>query len=172
MNRFKNQVDSQEFDFQNEVSQIGAYLEENPEDVQAWTELGNKYYDWGAQTGDLNIFAAAVDAYRSALELDPNLNDVRTDMALAYLFMDNTGKAISELEQVLENDPNHVNAILNLGYANKIAGNFSETVKFWEKFLEIAPKDHPRIETVKQGLEEAKKEISETKENTTELESG
>ncbi|MDO8886621.1 tetratricopeptide repeat protein [Candidatus Oleimmundimicrobium sp.] len=168
----QNSVDPQELNFQNEAAQIGAYLEENPKDVQAWAELGNTYYDRGAQTEDLNMFAAAIDAYRRALELDPNQNDARTDMALAYLFMGSTEKAIAELKKVLENDPNHVNAILDLGYANKVAGNLSEAVKFWEKFLEIAPQDHPKRADVEKGLEEIKKEISKTEKDTTELESG
>jgi len=168
----QNPINAEEANFQNQVSQTQTYLKENPDDIQAWTVLGNLYYDQGAQAGDLNMFAAAVDAYKKVLELDPKQNDVRTDMALAHLFLGNTEKAIAELKEVLENDPNHVNAILNLGYVNKVAGNLLETVKFWEKFLEIAPQDHPKKTDVEKGLEEIKKEISEVKENTTELESG
>ncbi len=168
----QNPINAEEANFQNQVSQTQTYLKENPDDIQAWIVLGNLYYDQGAQAGDLNMFAAAVDAYKKVLELDPKQNDVRTDMALAHLFLGNTEKAIAELKEVLENDPNHVNAILNLGYVNKVAGNLLETVKFWEKFLEIAPQDHPKKTDVEKGLEEIKKEISEVKENTTELESG
>ncbi|HDP69343.1 MAG TPA: tetratricopeptide repeat protein [Actinobacteria bacterium] len=163
---------SQEANFQEATAQIQAHLEKNQDDVQAWIELGNVYFDWGVQAGDLNMYAAAVDAYGKALELDPKQNDARTDMALAHISLRNTEKAIAELEKVLENDPNHVNALLNLGYANKIAENFSLAAEFWEKFLEIAPQDHPRIEIVKRELEVIKKEITEIKEDTTELENG
>jgi len=168
----QNPINAEEADFQNQVSQTQTYLKENPDDIQAWTVLGNLYYDQGAQAGDLNMFAAAVDAYKKVLELDPKQNDVRTDMALAHLFLGDTEKAIAELKKVLENNPNHVNAILDLGYANKVAGNISETIKYWEKFLEVAPQDHPKISDVEKGLEEIKKEILEIQEDTTELESG
>lgn len=85
----------------------------------AWTRTGNFYYDAMEQEeGGARAYYAkrAVAAYQNALELNPDNLDVRTDMAVAYMYdPDNPMEAIRQTNLVLDADSNHVQANFNRG---------------------------------------------------------
>ncbi|MFT4604186.1 MAG: hypothetical protein ACI9W4_000914 [Rhodothermales bacterium] len=88
---------------------------------QAWTLAGNLYYDAMDRSADgtqqrTGLAQQAIAAYRQVLEINPDNLDVRTDMAVAYLWdPDNPMSAIQETAAVLERDSLHVQANFNRG---------------------------------------------------------
>ncbi len=87
---------------------------------QDWIDAGNLYYDWMAQQTDDNARAAfarkAIAAYQRALNLNPDNLDVRTDMAIAYMYdPENPMQAIQQTNMVLEKDSTHIQANFNRG---------------------------------------------------------
>lgn len=84
-----------------------------------WVAAGNMYYDWmeTKPVPERGPWAKqAIAAYRRALELNPANTDVRTDMAIAYMYdPDNPMMAIQETNAVLEQDSLHIQANFNRG---------------------------------------------------------
>ena len=84
-----------------------------------WIRSGNYYYDWmETQTGATKTDYAklAIASYQRALDINPDNLDVRTNMALAYLYdPSNPMQAIRNTNLVLEKDPDHVLANFNRG---------------------------------------------------------
>ncbi|MEQ9104323.1 MAG: zinc ribbon domain-containing protein [Rhodothermales bacterium] len=84
-----------------------------------WVAAGNMYYDWmeTKPVAERGPWAKqAISAYRQALELNPSNTDVRTDMAIAYMYdPDNPMMAIQETNAVLEQDSLHIQANFNRG---------------------------------------------------------
>ncbi len=84
-----------------------------------WIRAGNLYYDWmeGIEGPEKGAYAKkAITAYQKALALNPANHDVRTDMAIAYMYdPDNGMQAISETNKVLEDEPEHIQANFNKG---------------------------------------------------------
>lgn len=84
-----------------------------------WVAAGNMFYDW-METKPVEARAPwakqAIAAYSRALALNPENNDVRTDMAIAYMYdPDNPMQAIQETNTVLSRDSLHVQANFNRG---------------------------------------------------------
>ncbi len=84
-----------------------------------WVAAGNMFYDW-METKPVEVRTPwakeAIAAYQRALALNPDNNDVRTDMAIAYMYdSDNPMLAIQETNTVLSRDSLHVQANFNRG---------------------------------------------------------
>ncbi len=135
-NRLKNQIatlsGSRRISKQREL--ISMYAQERRFDLAAvvqqeiaqslnseveWVRSGNYYYDWmetqaGATKTDYAKLAIA--SYQRALDINPDNLDVRTNMALAYLYdPSNPMQAIRNTNMVLEKDPDHILANFNRG---------------------------------------------------------
>ena len=86
-----------------------------------WAFAGNLYYDSMDRAPESSeartrFAKAAIAAYRQALEINPDNLDVRTDMAVAYLYdPENPMSAIQETQEVLRRDSMHVQANFNRG---------------------------------------------------------
>ncbi|MGI6655767.1 MAG: tetratricopeptide repeat protein [Desulfobulbus sp.] len=95
-----------------DASQALAQLEEQarqqPENAQAWAELGHAYYD----TGNVH---KAIDAYHKALQLRPGDLDVMTDLGVMYHQNNQHDEALSLFTQVLRENPRHRQARFNRG---------------------------------------------------------
>jgi len=84
-----------------------------------WVAAGNMFYDW-METKPVETRTPwakdAISAYQRALTLNPDNNDVRTDMAIAYMYdPENPMQAIQETNTVLSQDSLHVQANFNRG---------------------------------------------------------
>jgi hypothetical protein len=107
----------------------------------AWIDAGNFYYDWLESSPPENkayYAQKATAAYREALEINPENLDVRTDMAVAYLYdPDNAMLAIQETQRVLEADSNHVQANFNRGIMLWQISRIDEARAQFEKVLSL-----------------------------------
>lgn len=109
----------------------------------AWTLAGNLYYDSMDRAPDGSeqrtaLAKRAIAAYREVLNINPDNLDVRTDMAVAYLWdPDNPMSAIQETQAVLERDSLHVQANFNRGIMLSQIGRMDQAIEQFRKVQRI-----------------------------------
>ena len=94
----------------------------------------------------------AKDAYRLAIELQPEAAAARFNLALLHRELRERDKAIEQLEALLKTTPDHAQAhyVLGLLYAEAPA-NVEKAGQHYRKFLELAPND-PAAGVVREWL--------------------
>jgi ribosomal protein L40E len=85
-----------------------------------WARAGNFAFDWMMDKPDPSQRAAwavrTIGFYQRALDINPSNLDVRTDMAIAYMYdPQNPMEAVNQTNLVLEADSLHIQANFNLG---------------------------------------------------------
>ena len=141
---------------QQKIAEFVRQTESNPEDVNAWTNLGHIYFDSGQP-------AKAVTAYEKSLALDPNRPDVWTDLGVMYRRNGDPRKAVECFDRALSLKPNHEIALYNKGIVllhdlNDVQGALAN----WEKLVQINPDAHtPSGESLKAVIEQMKKKMSQ-----------
>lgn len=121
------------------VSQIlsaEASVRVDSKDVQAWTTLGNAYFD-------LHQAQKSVDAYAKALALDPSspkAPDLLTDQGVMYKELKEFDKAIANFRKAFKLDPKHAQSLFNLGVVlSQDKNDVPGALKAWNQVIEIAP---------------------------------
>lgn len=108
---------------------------------EEWILAGNLYFDWMQRADDTRKATwarKAVAAYQGALVLDPSNLDVRTDMAIAYLYdPQNSMMAIQETNRVLEEDSLHIQANFNRGIMLTQINRLDQALEQFEKVKRI-----------------------------------
>ena len=114
-------------------------LEQNPEDVDAWIELGHRRRE-GATPEE------AAAAYRQALALAPGRQDARMGLAESVILI-SQGSVVAEARQliaeVLEADPNAPAALYYAGLAMVQDGALPQASDIWRDLLAATPADAP-----------------------------
>lgn len=112
---------------------------EETEAVEA-TEEDNaeEWFDRGAEL-ELDDPAAAEDAYRQALEIDPTMVDARLNLGRLLHEAGRTVEAEGHYRSALETRPDDPTALFNLGVALQDLGRPAEAAEIYEKVLEIDP---------------------------------
>ncbi len=115
------------------IFEIEKLTKQNPEDVLAWTQLGNLYFD-------TENYDKAINAYQKSLALKPGNADVLTDMGIMYRRSGKPAEAIKALDQAIAANPRHEVSRFNKGIVlmhdmNDIAG----AMKSWEELVAINP---------------------------------
>jgi cytochrome c-type biogenesis protein CcmH/NrfG len=124
-------------------------LKNDPKNVHAATELGNRLYDAGR-------YADAIVYYRQALAGDPRNIGVSTDLATAIWYTGDPDGALEQFQQSLAIDPTHAQTLFNLGIVKSQGKNDNKgAVEAWEKLLASNP-GYPEAERVKRLLTDAK----------------
>lgn len=102
-------------------------------DIDASLSLGNLYYDKGDA-------AQAIVYYRIALDVDPMLSGVRTDLGAMYWRNENLSQAEQAFRDTIEKDPNFGQAYINLGFLiQKAKGDLVGARAIWQKLLDTNP---------------------------------
>ena len=112
--------------------------------ANAHASLGNEYRQAGAHV-------EAVGQYRRALSLRPRFPDVRLALARTLLDGGAHAEAASELEVVMAQRPDLVDAVVLRGLAAYLAGDLDSAERFWQRAAVIAP-DEPRVDTYRTML--------------------
>lgn len=134
-------------------------VEEHPEEVNAWAELGDFYRRQGRGSEAVNAWmhANALLEYSDPSAL-ASLADV-VAMAGGDRFSD---EAMGYLSQALELDPGHQKALWLFGWASWQRGNADAAVQHWERLLVVLPPEEEGVRAmVENWLAEAKDEASE-----------
>ena len=115
------------------IATLKRQAEANPGNANAWTELGNAYFD-------SNQIEASINAYRKSLELDPNNPNVWTDMGVMYRRGGKPEEAIKAFDQAIAADPKHEVSRMNKGIVLLHDLNDPNgAIKAWEGLLEVNP---------------------------------
>ena len=106
---------------------------ENPEDLDAWTQLANLYFD-------TNQYKQSIAAYRKSIEIDPDNPDTWTDMGVMYRRSKQPDKAIEAFDKAISLDPRHESARFNKGIVlmhdlNDLEGG----AQVWQELSELNP---------------------------------
>jgi tetratricopeptide (TPR) repeat protein len=96
-----------------------AALKENQFDEQSWCHLGEVL----AEKGD---FKAAQDAYNKALALQPEDSTAKTDLAIAFISMNQQKEALPLLESAVKEDPTNIVAHYRLSTLYRRAGRLAD----------------------------------------------
>ena len=100
---------------------------------------------------DAGRFGEAATAYRAVLGERPQDQAVVLSLAFALLRDDRPGEAVPLVETILAADPEHPEALLMLGTAERALGD-DEGDATLRRFLDLAP-DHPAADAVRALLE-------------------
>lgn len=109
------------------------FLKDNPDNVEAWTQLGNLFFDSGR-------FADAIEAYEKSLSLAPGNPNVLTDLGVMYRRNKDPKKAIETFDKAIAAQPDFETARFNKGVVlmhdlNDLPG----AIKAWEALVEVNP---------------------------------
>lgn len=105
----------------------------NPGDVNAWIELGNRYFDTHQP-------AKSIEAYKRALELEPQNADVLTDLGIMYREAGDYEAAVQSFRKARQVDPRHANSMFNEGVVllNDLKRP-GEARQAWQRLLDVNP---------------------------------
>jgi tetratricopeptide (TPR) repeat protein len=131
---------------QQKIGELKNIVAADPANFQAWTALGNEYFDG-------NQFMDAIEAYDKALAIKPNSPNVLTDQGVMFKRLGWFDRAIENFEKANEVDPSHATSVYNLGIVYRYdLQDFPKAQKAWIKFLELSPSG-PGSDRVRQDLE-------------------
>lgn len=77
----------------------------------------------------------ALEVYKDILSKDNSRDDLRIELATVYFNMQKFAEAKSELEFVLEQNPNAADVIYNLGAVEATIGNTEKAKELWGKII-------------------------------------
>jgi len=119
--------------FQEDIRILEGVVAKDPENRNAWVQLGHKYFDSQQPM-------KAVDAYDKALALDPNDPNVLTDQGVMFRQLGWYDKAIENFKKANELDPRHIQSLFNQGIVYRYdLQDLPNAVEAWEKYLKLNP---------------------------------
>jgi tetratricopeptide (TPR) repeat protein len=134
-------------DENNPVAQLKARLNKDNNDIDAAIALGNIFYDQG-DAGQSIIY------YRRALDINPDLAAVRTDLGTMYWRNDDINLAEQAFRETIARDPGFGHAYVNLGLLLHRAKNDVRGARdIWQKLLAVNP-EHDVATKVRELLHE------------------
>ncbi len=128
----------------------------NPGKVEAWTELGNLYFD-GKQV------QRAIGAYKKSVELNPYDPGVLTDLGVMYRRNRQPFEAIAAFRKAAEISPRHEQSRFNIGIVLMHDLDDPEgAIKAWEELLKVNPSANAgKGETVRDLVDGLKRKLKE-----------
>lgn len=116
-----------------QIFELEKMTSENPDNVDAWIQLGNLYFD-------TDNYEKAITAYKKSLKLKPDNANVLTDMGIMYRRSGKPSKAVETFDKAIKLDSNHEQALFNKGIVlmhdlNDVKG----AVRAWEELVKLNP---------------------------------
>jgi len=115
------------------IAELEKTVRQSPDDVSAWVELGNAYFD-------THQIKQAITAYETALKNKPDNANVLTDLGVMYRRDNQPQKAIETFDRAQAVDPGHEVSLFNKGVV--LMHDLSDlpgALGAWEKLLEHNP---------------------------------
>ncbi len=103
-------------------------------DAKTWYNQGEEF----RLKGD---YSAAIDAYRSAVSMDPEYTDAWSSLAYVYVQSDRLDDTVDAYLHILAIEPDNTPALKGLGYVYSRQGKDQEALEVIEHALEINPND-------------------------------
>lgn len=139
-----------------ELQALRDILANDPTNVRAAVQLGNRLYDAGR-------FAEAVTYYDQAFSLDPSDPNVSTDLATALWYLGRTDEALAQLERSLAIDSTHPQTLFNLGIIRRDGQqDLAGALEAWERLQQAHPAS-PEAQRAGALVEQARQELGTSK---------
>lgn len=127
------QTTNQDEETHQAILSLEAEVTANPDNFQAWRQLGNLYYDH-------NDSEKAISAYTKSLELHSGDANLLTDLGVMYRRTKQSEKAIEFFDKAIQMAPNHEPARFNKAIVYMYdLNNPSEAIASLEELLRINP---------------------------------
>ena len=115
------------------ASAMKTTAQQNPTDAVTRVQLGNMYFDAGR-------FQDATEWYEAALKIHPKDVNASTDLGIAYYYMNQPDRALTQFEKSLAIDPAHAKTLLNTGVVRAFGKqDLKGAAEVWQKVLVVAP---------------------------------
>lgn len=119
--------------FQEDIRILEGVVAKDPNNRNAWVQLGHKYFDSQQPM-------KAVDAYDKALAMDSNDPNVLTDQGVMFRQLGWYDKAIENFKKANELNPKHIQSLFNLGIVYRYdLQDLPNAIESWEKYLKLNP---------------------------------
>jgi cytochrome c-type biogenesis protein CcmH/NrfG len=120
-------------DEKNTVTQLKERLSKDSNDIEAAISLGNIFYDNG-DAGQSILY------YRRALDINPDLPGVRTDLGTMYWRNDDISLAEQAFRDAIARDSGFGHAYVNLGLLlHHAKDNVTDARTVWQQLLTVNP---------------------------------
>lgn len=116
------------------ISQIKELLEEFPDFIPGWLELGLIYRKLGDRESALNSFEIAI-------KLAPNNQNIKLQLSVEQLYFNQVETCRKNLQEILEINPKNIVAIVKLGELYRQEDQRDTALKLFQKALEINPQN-------------------------------
>jgi len=107
-------------------------IELNPDYSDAYSNLGNVYYDQ-------ENYAGAIKYYNKAIEINPDFSKAYYNLGIVYRNQGNYSDAIKCYKKAIELNPSYSAAYSNLGNVYDDQENYAAAIKYYNKAIEINP---------------------------------
>jgi len=135
-----------------EIAQAEEIVRKDPQNYQAWVQIGNLYFDIGEAQ-------KSVDAYQRALAIKDGDPNVLTDMGIMYKQLRRFPEAIAAFRKAMAASPTHPQSRMNLGVVLMHDLNDKPgAIAAWEEYLRVAPNDG-NAESIRRALAELKSQV-------------
>ena len=137
------------------IERLAARLQQNPKDGQGWRTLGWSYFSIGR-------FSEASDAYAKAIELSPNVAEIRNARIEALVRSADgvvTAEAKNAIEETLKIDPKDPRARFFKGLAKEQGGDKTSALADWKEVLRDANPDEPWMPELKNRISELERNL-------------
>lgn len=95
-------------DIAKHLNHLKKKVSEDPNDVEAWTQLANTYFD-------IQEFPKAIEVYNKLVVLADDKSTVYQDLGVAYRRDEQFKKAIESFQKAVELNPENIQALFNIG---------------------------------------------------------
>jgi tetratricopeptide (TPR) repeat protein len=113
-----------------EIDHLKTMLLDNPNDFDALSALGDKYFE-SAQ------YFEAIQTYDRALAVNPMCADCLNDQGLAYFYAGDANSAIDSLDKAIAINPDYPNTWLSKGFILISEGRYQEAIAPLNKVKEL-----------------------------------
>lgn len=115
------------------ILNLEAEVTANPDNFNAWTQLGHLYFD-------SDQYTKAIGAYEKSLELHSGNANIWTDLGVMYRRSGAPEKAIEAFEKAMSMDSSHAPSRFNRGIVLHFdLGQTDKAVESWQSVLAIDP---------------------------------
>jgi cytochrome c-type biogenesis protein CcmH len=132
------------------IRRLAARLLQNPKDAEGWRTLGWSYFSIGR-------FSDASEAYAKAIELSPNIAEIRSARVEALVRSADgvvTSDAKSAIEDTLKLDPKDARARFFEGLAKEQGGDRASALAEWIELQKDVNSDEPWVWDLKKRINE------------------
>jgi len=100
-----------------------------------------EYYNQGTQLGDNGDWNGAADAFKQALQINPNDADAHFELGETYRALQRYPEAVAEYQAVIRLKPDDGEATLYWGMAENAQGHYAAAIDPLKKAVSLFPED-------------------------------